>query len=611
MPATWVARAISLTLSIGLGLSAGALFLQYGSGDGLQALDWIRSALILASTFWLAWGAMGGMLGLLAFRRAPPLPLPEAPEPIRGMTAILVPVYNEDPVTVFARVAAMDASLAALGLTEKYHFAILSDTRSEEIAARERLWFLRLLAERGGEGRFFYRRRAVNTGKKAGNIEDFFERSGAAYDYALILDADSLMEGATIAEMTRRVEADPKLGLLQSLPKVIGASSRFGRAMQFSASFYSPVFACGLAVMQGHTGPFWGHNAMVRVQAFVQSCGLPQLRGDPPFGGHILSHDYVEAALLARAGWSVRLDEDIEGSFEEGPENIVDYAKRDRRWCQGNLQHSRLLLAPGLRSWSRFVFLQGILAYIAPLFWLGFIAASIAAIVFAPTPDYFPDPYQQLFPIFPHNETSKAVELGIGIFGLLVLPKLLIALHAWVLGRGRGFGGGGTALRSTLTELLLSSLIAPVMLMYQTRAVAQVVLGLDGGWPPNNRGDGTMSVAEAWAASRWIALTGAAGLIFVWWLTPVLVAWLLPVGLPMLFAPQIIAWSSQTSGKLRKPAREGAAPPLFTVPSELAPSPVILAWRHILSAWTGGTAPVAEPVDLPSDAPVESPRVNA
>ncbi|MBC7138973.1 MAG: glucans biosynthesis glucosyltransferase MdoH [Defluviimonas sp.] len=594
LPRTWAARGLALALSIGLGASAGALFLQYGSGDGLQAMDWLRSGLILLSTFWLAWGACQGLLGLLAWR-APPLPadpLAEGPA-IRGRTAVLVPVYNEQPAPVLARVAAMDASLAALGLTDRFDFAVLSDTRDEEIAAAERRWFLRLVTERGGEGRMFYRRRAVNTGKKAGNIEDFIERSGAAYDFALILDADSLMEGSTIAEMVRRMEADPKLGLLQSLPRIIEAESRFGRAMQFSASFYSPVFARGLAALQGRTGPFWGHNALVRLEAFAQSCGLPVLAGEPPFGGHIMSHDYVEAALLARAGWTVRVDVDLEGSFEEGPENIIDYAKRDRRWCQGNLQHTRLLMAPGLKPWSRFVFVQGILAYIAPLFWLGFIAASIAAIVLAPVPDYFPTPYDQLFPIFPHNDTAKAVELAIGIFGLLLLPKLLIAAHAGWTGRARGFGGGWTALRSTLVELLFSSLIAPVMLMYQTRSVAQVLLGLDSGWPTNNRGDGTLGIAEAWANSRWIALTGLAGLLFVWWLTPALVAWLLPVGLPMLFSPQLIAWSSQRGGAAR-----GGAPRLFTVPSDLAPSPVILAWKHVLASWTaapeGGAAPPAE-----------------
>ena len=182
----------------------------------------------------------------------------------------------------------------------------------------------------GDARRIVYRRRNRNTGRKAGNIEDFIQTSGGAYDYAMILDADSLMEGATIARMVRRMEADPALGLLQSLARVVGARSWFGRTMQFSASFCSQIFARGLAMMQGRTGPFWGHNALVRVRAFAASCSLPELAGQAPFGGHILSHDYVEAALLARAGRTVRLDDDLDGSFEEGPENIVDHAKRDR-----------------------------------------------------------------------------------------------------------------------------------------------------------------------------------------------------------------------------------------------------------------------------------------
>ncbi|MCE8471342.1 glucans biosynthesis glucosyltransferase MdoH, partial [Rhodovulum sulfidophilum] len=277
-------------------------------------------------------------------------------------TVVLVPICNEDPVTTFARIAAMDGSIQAAGL--RCDIAVLSDTRDPENAARERDVFARLLAETGGAGRIFYRRRTDNRGRKAGNIEDFIQSSGGAYEFALILDADSLMEGVTIRRMIARMQADPRLGLLQTLPKIIGAGSLFGRAMQFSASFHSPVFARGLARLQGNTGPFWGHNAMVRVRAFAESCGLPALEGKPPFGGHILSHDYVEAALLARAGWRVKLDETIEGSFEEGPDNILAHAKRDRRWCQGNLQHIRLVLAPGLAGWSRFVFLQGIFAYL-------------------------------------------------------------------------------------------------------------------------------------------------------------------------------------------------------------------------------------------------------
>ncbi len=574
-------RFVALALSLALAVGAGLLFLQFGLADGLDIMDVVRSALIFGSTFWLAWGAVQGLWGLMW--RQPDLPRVEGP--IRGRTAILVPVYNEDPVVTFARVAAMDASLAALGMTDRFDFAILSDTRNDTIAAAERKWFLHLLAERAGTGRIFYRRRANNTGKKAGNVEDFFTRSGAAYDYALILDADSLMEGATIVEMVRRMEAVPDMGLLQSLPKIIRATSRFGRSQQFSASFFSPVFARGLALMAGRTGPFWGHNALVRVQAFAASCGLPALSGQPPFGGHILSHDYVEAALLARNNWLVRLDPDLEGSYEEGPENIVDFAKRDRRWCQGNLQHSRLIGAPGLRRWSRFVFLQGILSYVAPLLWILFILASIVAPLFVPAPDYFPEPYL-LFPVFPSDQASKAIGLAIGVFGLLLLPKLMIALEAAVTGRAKPFGGSLSGLVSTLWELVQSSLIAPIMLMYTTRSVLQVLMRLDAGWPPNNRGDGTLTLADAWANARWITVGGGIGLAATWWLAPVLVLWMLPVALPMILAPVLLSWTSRPgSRRVLRTGTEVETPPV------VARHDAILAdWQRLTTAETEQTA---------------------
>lgn len=567
-------RAVAVTLSLVAGAGAFMLFLQFGMSDGLDAIDIARSVLIFISTWWLAWGAVQGLMGLTT--QAEPPALPEGP--LTAKVAVLVPVYNEDPVTTFSRVAAMDESLQATGLGHLFHIAILSDSRNEAIAARERLWFLRLVGDRAAEGRIFYRRRTDNRGKKAGNIEDFIQKSGGAYDFALILDADSLMEGATIVEMARRMQTTPDLGLLQTLPVVTRAETRFGRAMQFSAAFHSPVFARGLAMMQGRTGPFWGHNAMVRVRAFAESCGLPELRGKPPFGGHVMSHDYVEAALLARAGWRVRLDDDLAGSYEEGPENIVDHAKRDRRWCQGNLQHSRLLLAPGLKPWSRFVFFQGIMAYISPLFWIGFMVASVLAPHFAPPPDYFPEPYWP-FPIFPQAETSKAIGLAIGVFGLLILPKFAIALHASMSGRARSFGGAARVFASVFAELLFSSLTAPVLLAWQTRSVFQVFLGRDGGWPTNNRGDATLSLGDAWAASHWIVMTGAVALAGTWAMAPGLVVWMLPVILPMLVAPLLLSWSS-------RPSRSG----LFVTPTDLAEPPVMRRQREILAIWEGEAA---------------------
>ncbi|MBT9384948.1 glucans biosynthesis glucosyltransferase MdoH [Pseudooceanicola sp. CBS1P-1] len=573
-------RLAAILFALVAAITATVLLAEAAVEDGLDVWDVVRAFLIFVTTAWLSWGAAMALLGL-----APrPKSFGKAERALYrpgDSCVVLVPICNEDPVQTFARIAVMDASMRAAGVVSD--IAVLSDTRDEDNFRAERAAFARLLQETDGAGRIYYRRRQDNRGRKAGNIEDFIRNSGGAYEFAVILDADSLMEGQTIRQMIARMQADPNMGLLQTLPKITGSTSLFGRAQQFAASFFSPVFSRGLARMQGKTGPFWGHNAIIRVKAFAESCALPPLAGKPPFGGHILSHDYVEAALLARAGWTVQVDETIEGSFEEGPDNILAFAKRDRRWCQGNLQHIRLLTAPGLRAWSRFVFVQGIFAYIVSLIWGLFLIASVIATIMAPLPDYFPDPYQ-LFPVFPSDRTQQIIALGIGIFGLLVVPKLAILGISAASGRARGYGGAGKLAASVVIELLLSSMMAPVMLMYQSKAVLQVLSGRDGGWPANQRGEGRLSLAEGFAATAWIQVFGAAALALVWYIAPELLIWMLPVGVPMLLAPWIISLSSQPIGR-----------GLFVSPEETAPSEVVLAYRALLARWTG--TDTTEPAD--------------
>ena len=578
--ATRVTRAVAVGFAALAALTATGFMAEAALADGFGVLDVLRSLLVCVTTAWLAWGAAQALVGLLpSFGRgreaagAAPVVPPLRPEGARPDLVLLVPICNEDPVATFSRIAAMDVSLKAAGV--EADVAVLSDTRDPENNKAERAAFEMLLRETGGEGRIFYRVREDGRGRKAGNVEDFIRRSGGAWDYALVLDADSLMEGTAIARMLERMRAEPDMGLLQTLPNIHSARSVFGRALQFSAAFFSPVFARGLARMQGRTGPFWGHNAMINIRAFAESCALPPLKGKPPFGGHILSHDYVEAALLARAGWRVTLDETIPGSFEEGPDNLLSFARRDRRWCQGNLQHIRLLTAPGLHPWSRFTFVQGIFAYLVSLVWGLFLLASIAAVIWAPLPDYFPDPHQ-LFPVFPDDRTRQIIALGIGVLGLLILPKFAILLEALATGRAaKGFGGGRAAL-SMLAELLLSSVLAPLQLAYQSKAVLQVLSGADGGWPANQRGEGKLTLGESVAAGGWISAIGAVGLGIVWWIAPELTLWLLPVGGPMLIAPLLI-WASSLPLKGW----------LFTSPEEENAAEVITTWRGIHARWTG------------------------
>jgi membrane glycosyltransferase len=560
-------RCVMLLASVCLTAAGTYLFFRFTGLGGLTTLDIVRGCLVAISGFWLIWGGAAAILGVFVPRRKAPAQVPDS----ASVTAILVPIYNEDPVATFARIAAMNQRLIEVADPSKFHFFVLSDTQSAENAAAELRWFGRLMQEPKSGGRLFYRRREKNVGRKAGNIEDFIERSGGAYDYALILDADSLMEAQTIVEMVRQMDADPRLGLLQTVPNIVAARTLFGRVMQFSAAYMSPTFARGASLMQGKEGPYWGHNAIVRVRAFAASCGLPVLSGSPPFGGHILSHDYVEAALLSRAGWTVKCDPSLMGSFEEGPENLIEYAKRDRRWCQGNLQHSRLLLAPGLKIWSRFTFIQGIMAYAASPVWLALLAASIWAAIF---PDKAP-----LLRGFDPTPVPVWV-LGLGVALVLVLPKVLIWLRSIFDGRNRSFGGSVRTLLSVFGEIIISTLLAPTMLLLQTRSVSQVLLGIDGGWPATKRGQNWVGFADAWRASWWIVALAGFALASAYFFAKDIVIWLAPAMVPAMLAPVIISLSS-------RPAREGRLPWLFRTDSEIAVPPVVAAQRSIEARWDG------------------------
>lgn len=554
----WFAALLSVIAAAVAGWLYNATATAHGS---FGALDWLRLALTCICTFWLAWGAVVSVVGLVAWRR---VRAPATTLPSRSRLALLVPIYNEDPQATFARVAAMSRGLSALGVHDRMDVFLLSDTRSADIAALEVVWFQRLLAECQARDAVYYRRRPDNIARKAGNIEDFIRRSGAAYDYAIVLDADSLMEPAAIVELVRRMDDNPDLGLLQTVPVVIRARSVFARAAQFATAFYSPAYACGTAALQGTEGPYWGHNAIFRVRAFAESCGLPRLKGKPPFGGHILSHDYVEAALLARAGWHVRLAPDIPGSFEEGPENILDYAKRDKRWCQGNLQHGRLLLAPGLRFWNRYTLLQGILAYVQAPLWVVLIFLSLTDNEFA------------LF-ASPEARWADLALLGL-IGGLLFLPKLLIVLHGMVTGRNRAFGGTLRVLRAVVFEIGFSSLLTPTLLLLQARAVGEILSGFDGGWPASNRSDGRVMLRTAIAATGWMALAGILVLVAVLVLAPDLAVWSLLTVVPLIGAPWLVAASSRVSRKLAR---------VWRVPAEDSMPPVLSAFEEIYASWGG------------------------
>jgi membrane glycosyltransferase len=504
-----------------LAVASGLAYAFLGTLPRVAGIDILRAALVFASGAWLAWGCALALLGL---GWSPPAPPRGAPA---GRTAILMPICNEDAAATVARIGAVRASLEASGHAHLFEFAVLSDSRPE--VAREEQRRLEALLALAPGAPLHYRRRADRRGRKAGNIAEFLRTAGGRFRYAVVLDADSLVEGDTLVEMVRRMEGDPGLGLLQTVPLVLGARTRFGRVMQFASHLTGPLQARGLAALQGREGPYWGHNAIFRVAPFAAHCGLAPLPGTPPLGGDILSHDYVEGALLARAGWRVRLDPDLAGSFEEAPQDIVEHARRDRRWCQGNLQHGRLIGLGGLGGWSRLSFFLNLCAYAMAPVWALFLLASL------------------LRPLATGTEPHAAFPTGFeglvfAVICLLVLPRLAALAHE--LARP-GRVPRARLLAGALAELAFSALLAPILLAYQIRAVLEVLRGRDAGWPASERDGRPLTLAEAWEATGWVTTLGIAGLALTVAAALGSLYFVLPVFLPMLFAPVLAAWSSR------------------------------------------------------------------
>ena len=388
--------------------------------------SWLQGlfAVVFALTFaWIAFSCASALIGfwrVITGRRV------RAPTGgALGRNAILMPVYNEDPEPVLEMLENTGFDLAAAGVAKDFDIFILSDTRDLAVADLELHCFQRLRQRLEGRVNVYYRRRLENRHRKAGNIADWVTRWGATYDHMIVLDADSTVEASTLIALARTIAADPTAGIVQSVPHLINRVTLFARIQQFAGRIYGPVVAEGLAAWHGRDGNYWGHNAAIRVKAFAEA-GLPELSGRKPFGGHILSHDFVEAALLRRAGYAVIMIPALEGSYEECPPTLIDLAVRDRRWAQGNLQHMKVVGAKGLHWVSRVHLIQGIMSYLASPLWLLLMVFGLLLSLQAQftTPDYFPDGFS-LFPSWPVFDPERALRL----FGLtmvvLFTPKVL------------------------------------------------------------------------------------------------------------------------------------------------------------------------------------------
>lgn len=485
-------------------------------------------------------------------------------------TALLMPTYNEEPARVMAGLQATWESVCATGAPgAMFDVFILSDTTDPDRWIDEEAAFLALLERTAGHERIFYRHRPHNTARKSGNIAEWVRRFGAAYQQFLILDADSVMTGEALVQLVNAMERHPDVGLIQTLPVIVGANTLFARLQQFAARVYGPLIAHGLAWWHGAEGNYWGHNALIRTRAFAAAAGLPELAGRKPFGGLIMSHDFVEAALLRRAGWAVHMVPALDGSFEECPPSLTDLAIRDRRWCQGNLQHIAVLPARGLHWISRLHLLTGIGSYVTAPLWLLFLLFGILIAIqarFVP-PAYFPAG-RSLFPRWPVVDPVRAMWMFVGTMGVLLLPKLLGAIA--VAGRSaarRGCGGSIRLVAGVFIETILAGLIAPVVMLTQSQHVVTILAGRDSGWSAQRRDDGAIPFGVIARQYQWHTLLGLALGGIAWAISASLALWMLPVVLGVLLAIPLASFTERRGvgvafrrlGLLRTP--EEARPP--------------------------------------------------
>jgi len=528
-------------------LLAGA-FLDWFRSGGITPTEIALTGLVTVTFFWVAFSvatATVGIVTILAQRRT------GAQRPVPAMdVALLIPTYNEAPCDVFGNALAMLEDLRRDTRSgHRYTLFVLSDTRDDAIAAQEVAAFHALRAALTGTP-VHYRRRAENTDHKTGNLADWIEGWGGAHDAMLVLDADSLMSGDAIRALTDALSSDPAAGLIQSFPKVIGARSLYGWIQQFSSSVYGTLLSEGLARWSDAEGNFWGHNAILRTQAFAACAGLPHIDGFRARDAAILSHDFVEASLLRRAGWSVRFLPRISGSFEEAPQTLIDYILRDRRWCSGNLQHLRLLASSGFHAISRFHLFHGAVSYLTSpawfvllLFWalLGNGENSVLTYFSDQNPD---------FPLWPVMRSSGGLYMLAFMYAMLLLPKLMGVLSLRATGTTvRALGGPIPFATAILVEMLLSVAYAPVMMVQQTLAVLRVALGIRTKWVPQRRGTDGYPLRTTLAFHALETVTGAAlvtgiavGAVSLW-LSPIAASLALAVPLSLLSGLDLSRWA--------------------------------------------------------------------
>ena len=516
------------------------------------------------------------------------LPPDAAPLADLPVTAIVMPIYNENVREVYEGLRTIYQSLERAGVLAKFDFFILSDSNQPNKWIEEETAWVELCQQLKGFGRIFYRRRRMPINRKSGNIADFCRRWGSRYRYMVVLDADSIMAGQTLVSLVNLMERDPLVGIIQSSPMLFGARTPFARLMQFASAAYGPVFSAGQHYWQLGEGNYWGHNAIIRLKPFIEHCGLPDI---PGMAGptKFMSHDYVEAALMTKFGYEVWLAYELPGSFEGGPPTLIDQAKRDLRWCRGNLQHAWLLFAKGFRAMSRLHLAMGVLSYVSSLLWLFFLLVG--------TVYWYRNGH--LLHGADMSGTGFLTRQGLHAYGppclflamvaLLLVPKMLAAVL--ILRQPelrRRFGGTGRFLSSMLIEQTVATLQAPIQMVFNSSFVISVLFGRNVRWTAQNRDATGVDWREAMLTHLPHLLIGAGWGLVAWWIDPFFFAWLTPVlGGLVLSVPLSILMSHQKFGDYLRRSH------LLLTPTETAPARELTDYAGRLKAYGEEIVPPA------------------
>lgn len=552
----------------------------------------IEIAILLCAFVLFAWILVGFWTAILGFwvllfgdkYRLKHETLTDAVLPADVRTAILMPICDEDVARCFAGLRVVIESLAQDKVCAKqFDVFILSDSGDPGRGVDEERAWAELCRELNAFGRIFYRRRRARIKRKSGNIADFCRRWGAAYRYMIILDADSIMTGEAIIKLAHLMQQNPGAGLIQTAPVAVNRHSPLARIQQFSTRAYGPIFCAGLHFWHLDNAHYWGHNAIIRIEPFMQHCSLARLPGGGSMGGEILSHDFVEAALMRRAGWGVYLAYDLPGSYEELPPTLLDELRRDRRWCQGNMQHLRLLFSDRLAPAHRALFANGVMAYASALIWFVFLLLSSTEVVMeALRPlNYFPKP-GALFPVWPVWQPLWAISLFAATMVVLFLPKILGWLRILWRGEARSFGGFWALTGSVLLEIVLTTLLAPVRMLSHTRFVVTTLMGRSVRWTSQQRADTEVAWSSALRYHGPGMVLAAAWGGIICWANLAFLPWLLPILFSLLVAPVVSVLSSRVSLG-RGLARRGLA----EIPEEHEPPAVLLRLQALLSGGNG------------------------